>query len=265
MSERLPNDHALSLSVADPSLVVSTADGRVIPSAEYYDQSLAGWASNDPYAELSSLEDAMASRGYNGHKRRPDLSVPVRETDLFIRRPVVPAVELVGVLEAVAPFHNPNRGTRCHKPGLDRDNGLHTTLLNTRGITGIYLPDEELFEPALRVPSLAEGLGKLMLGGATIFEGGSNFYVVLEFAQKAKDKLREERSSLESAHFPSLSLRQQEGRVFRPHVTVVSTNDSAIAEQALDAIQNRADVPKKLDLAPARHTFYKTKYADAIV
>lgn len=248
----------------DPALFVTTAAGLTIPSAEYYDEALAGWMSDDPYVQLTDLEDAMARRGgYGAGARRLVSDEPAREVELFIRRPVMPTTELSSVLEVLAPLHKLHDGVRCHKPGLDRDNGLHATLLNTRGLKGIDLPDEELFEPARSVPALGQALGKLAVAGVEIFAGNPNYHVVLLFGQKVVSKLRKERDQLEARHFPSLSLLPgADKRVFSPHVTVLSASRREVAERALSQIRQRARLPRNIDLAPARHTYYRTLYAE---
>lgn len=253
-----------NLQIADdPALHVVTISGRIIPSAEYYDAALAGCLDDDPYIQMSTLEEAMACRRHRGHARTDTGGDILRDTELFIRRPVVPSDNLVSVLQEVAPFHNPKRGTRCHKPGTAVQNSLHTTLLNTRGIRDLELPNSNLLDSTLQEPSLGKRLGKMSIEGVEIFKGSSNYHVVLLYGHRSLAKLRDERERLESTHFPRLCLGiTAASHIFRPHVTILSTSDQTTAEQALETVSSRAKMPKSIELAPAKFSQYTTLYAD---
>jgi hypothetical protein len=264
MSELLHPTWADGLAETDPSLLV-VLDDRVIPSSEYYDGALAGWQGDDPYAELTDLEDARSGHGYHAAKK-PTTDEPGRERDLFIRRPVVPADDLVSLLATLARFDNPHKGTRSHSLGTDRENGLHSTILSTRGLTGISMPeDEELFDPTRRVPALAQALGNLTLSGdVELFGNGEKYHVALTFAHRAIRNLTSQRDALVREHFRALSLRPTE-RNFRPHISLVTTVHPEIAEQVVKVVRSHPQLPKKVSLASAHSTFSNTHYAEATV
>ena len=231
--------------------------------AKDYDELLAGWPTGQPNTDLVGLEDYMAGRRHGAQKVHTLPASLARDTDVYISRPVVPNRALAEVLGSITAFDNPNKGTTCHKAGTDIKLGLHATMLSTRGVEDVQIPDENDFDPALRVPSLALGVGKLMLDSIKLLGGDANHHVGLVFDHKSRWKLEEERQKLLGCFFSGLYLdRSKAGRDFMPHVTLATTKHEAVAEQIMKVLQQHKGLPLQVGLAPARYSVEKNRYAE---